>query len=213
MSYVRVSILGSMTGGEVWSINPTFDPTGEFGTTVNQTQLDAASQAIANLSPGSDLLAILSTSAAVTGARVEVRNDVGDGLLATSTAMRISPLSGTGTATKPSQTAMVFSLRTDTPGASGRGRIYWPACNAAMLTTFRALDTQVTNVMNNMKTYLTAMESALVTAFPLIGFDLAVRSKTTGTTPHVNRMRVGDVLDTQRRRRDNLPEAYQQVAI
>jgi hypothetical protein len=82
-----------------------------------------------------------------------------------------------------------------------------------MLTTFRALDTQVTNVMNNMKTYLTAMESALVTAFPLIGFDLAVRSKTTGTTPHVNRMRVGDVLDTQRRRRDNLPEAYQQVAI
>ena len=49
MSYVRVSILGDAPGGEVWSINPVFDPTLEFPGGVDQTALDAATDAIAAL--------------------------------------------------------------------------------------------------------------------------------------------------------------------
>ena len=63
--------------------------------------------------------------------------------------------------------------------------------------------------MSDQKVYYNAMRSALATAFPTIGFDLAVRSKTTHTTPHVNKLQVGNVPDTQRRRRDSVIEDYQ----
>jgi hypothetical protein len=62
-------------------------------------------------------------------------------------------------------------------------------------------------------TYFHAMESALATAFPLIGFDLSVRSTTSHATHHVNRIQIGNVIDTQRRRRDTLIEAYATAAI
>jgi len=39
-----------------------------------------------------------------------------------------------------------------------------------------------------------------------------VRSKTTKTSPHAVRIQVGDVVDTQRRRRDVQLESYSAVA-
>jgi len=214
MSYVRVSILGTLPGGEVWSVNPVFDPTAEFPGGVNQANLDAACLAIANLNPGASLLSHISTAAVITGARLEVRDDATDNLIGISIQGRTTPLAGTGTPTKPAQVATVISIRTDTPGASGRGRIYWPALGSSLSTsTLRIISTQVTSVLTEMKTYLMAMRSALASSFPTIGFDLAVRSRTTHTTPHAVRIQVGDVLDTQRRRRDSLAESYQVVAV
>jgi hypothetical protein len=67
--------------------------------------------------------------------------------------------------------------------------------------------------LSQMKTYLNGIRSALATAFVTIGFDTAVRSRATKTTPHVVRMQVGDVADTQRRRRDHLPESYQTTTL
>jgi hypothetical protein len=213
MSYVRVGILGTMTGGEVWSVNPVLDPTFEFGTTVDQAALDAASAAIAALDPGTGLRTYMSTEASLTGCRLEVRDDATDDLIAISISNRVTPLAGTSVAAKPAQTAIVFSLRTDTPGGSGRGRMYWPCLGGALDSTLRLNATQVTAALTGMVSYVHAMEAALATAFPTIGFDLAVRSKTTKTTPHVVRMQVGNVPDTQRRRRDALPEAYQSAAV
>lgn len=212
MSYVRVSILGAAPGGEVWSINPVFDPTGEFGSTVDQTALDAAADAIANLSPGVDALTWLSTALTYTGARVEVRQDTNDALLAISTQMRAVPQSGTGSPLRGAQNAIVLSLRTNTPGASGRGRIYWPAVGKAIDSQLRFSAADTLALATGLRTYLNGMRSALATAFPTIGFDLAVRSKTTHTTPHVNKVQVGNVPDTQRRRRDSMTEDYQSLA-
>jgi len=212
MSYVRVSILGSMTGGEVWSINPVFDPTGEFPGGVDQNALDTAAAAIAALNPGGTLLGWLTTAASVTGARLEVRDDNSDGLIAISTQQRGTALPGTGSPTKPAQIAGVFSIRTNTPGASGRGRVYWPAMGSSMGSDFRLNSPAVSTALAEFKTYMLAVRSALAAAFPTIGFDLAVRSKAQQATPHAVRIQVGNVLDTQRRRRDNLPESYVQVA-
>jgi hypothetical protein len=64
-----------------------------------------------------------------------------------------------------------------------------------------------------MKAYLEGMEAALATAFPTIGFNLAVRSTASKATPHVVRMQVGNVVDTQRRRRDTLVEAYSSISM
>jgi hypothetical protein len=211
MSYCRVSILGAAPGGEVWSINPVIDPTFEFPGSVDQTALDAAANAIAALNPGSQLLNFMSSSLSITGARVEVRDDSTDDLIAISTQIRPTALAGTGTPLRGASTALVISLRTNTPGGSGRGRLYWPGVGASVDAGLRFQNSNTLTALNDMATYLHAMESALATAFPTIGFDLAVRSRTTHTTPHVNKLQVGNVPDTQRRRRDKMVEDYQSV--
>jgi hypothetical protein len=208
VSYVRVSILGTFSTEEVWSINPVFDPTGEFGDTVDQTALDSTTLAIANLTIPTGLRSMMSLSATRTGARVEVRDDVDDHLIGISIQASTTPLTGSGTLVQAPQTAVVTSIRTNTPGASGRGRVYWPAMGASLTTAGRLNTPSNSLVVADMKTYLLGIRSALAAGFPLIGFDLAVRSKTTHTTPHAVRIQVGNVLDTQRRRRDSLPESY-----
>lgn len=211
MSYVRVSILGASPGGETWSINPVFDPTLEFPGGVDQSALDSACDAIAALTPGSNSLAFMSSAFTITGARLEVREDSNDALIGISTQVRTSALSGTGTPLRGAQNALVISLRTNTPGASGRGRIYWPAVGTAVQSDLRFSPGFAGSLLTDQKTYYNAMRTALATAFPTIGFDLAVRSKTTHTTPHVNKLQVGNVPDTQRRRRDSVIEDYQSV--
>lgn len=213
MSYVRVGILGSTTGGEVWSVNPVFDPTGEFPGGVDQVALDSAAAAIAALNPPSILLAFMSTLMQVTGCRLEVRDDVSDALIGISVANRTSPIAGSFACILPPQAAIVASLRTNTPGASGRGRLYWPALGAALGNTGRVSATDTASAATGFKTYLGQMRTALATAFPTIGFDTAVRSKTTKTTLYVVRLQVGNVIDTQRRRRDRFPETYSSVTL
>jgi hypothetical protein len=209
MSYVRVSILGTQVSEEVWSINPVFDPTGEFPGGVSQTALDAAALAIANLAIPTQLRAQLSTAATRNAARLEVRDDVSDELLGLSIQGSSTASAGTSVPVMPPQSAIVCSIRTATPGASGRGRIYWPAMGTVIGADGRLSSANVTAILADFKTYLLGMRSALTTAWPTIGFDLAVRSKTTKTTPHAVRIQVGNVVDTQRRRRDSIPEAYQ----
>lgn len=208
MSYVRVSILGSAPGGEVWSINPVFDPTFEFGSTVDQTALDAACDAIAAINPGTQMKNMMSTALSITGAKLEVRADTNDALIGISQQVTPTPIAGTGSTTRPSSSALVISLRTAVPGASGRGRLYWPYIGGTMTAQLRTDPTQTSAFLTEARTYLNAMRTALTTAFPTIGFDLAVRSKTTSTTPHVNKLQVGNVPDTQRRRRDAMIEDY-----
>lgn len=170
MSYVRVSILGSAPGGEVWSINPVIDPTFEFPPGVDQDALDAACNAIAGLTPGAALLGFMSTQLSITGARLEVRDDSTDALIAISNQVRTTPQPGTGAPQRGAQTALVFSLRTNTPGGSGRGRLYWPAVGTAVNLQLRFDPTPVSNSLTQMAAYLHAMEDALATAFPTIGF-------------------------------------------
>lgn len=211
MSYVRCSILGTIGTEEVWSINAVFDPTGEIEGSTNQAALDAAALAIANISIPTNLRTAMSSAVARNGCRLEVRSDSGDDLLAISQAGSTTAQSGTGSVYLPPQTAMVLSLRTNTPGASGRGRLYWPGMGLTLNNLGRITTPAANNFVTDFKTYLQGMESALATAFPTIGFDLAVRSKVTQSTPHVVRIQAGNVPDVQRRRRDTIPESYSSV--
>jgi hypothetical protein len=85
--------------------------------------------------------------------------------------------------------------------------------SAAVTVNGRMASADQTAFLSAMKTYLNSMNSALVTAFPLTAFTPAVRSTKTHTTPHIVRMQCGDVLDTQRRRRDHLPEVYASITM
>lgn len=213
MSYIRVTIQGTAPGGEVWSINPVFDPTGEMPNFPLQSNLDAAAAAVAALSPGSDLLSSMSSSLFLSGARLEVRDDTDDSLVAISIATRATPLIGVGAAKMAPQCAQVFSLRTDTPGGSGRGRLYWPAVGSGIGADLRVTSAGTNALVAGMKTYLMAIKDALAAQWIGAGFDLAVRSRATKSTPHVVRLQTGNVIDTQRRRRDNLAESYSTVSI
>lgn len=212
VSYVRLSVLGSSPGGEVWSINPVFDPTGEFPGGVDQTALDAAANAIAGLTLGAQMLAFMSTALSWTGVRLEVRDDSTDGLIAISNQVKGTAAVGTGTPLRGAGDAIVVSLRTNTPGASGRGRVYWPAIGGSVDSTLRFSSANTAALLTNISAFFVSCEGALATAFPTIGFDLAVRSKRTHTSPHVNKLQCGNVPDSQRRRRDALVEDYNSLA-
>jgi len=96
-------------------------------------------------------------------------------------------------------------------GASGRGRLYIPATGFAVSpSNLRPLPANVTTALTGTKQYLTAL-SAAVTA-NVTDTILAVWSRKLATTLGVTRIQMGDVLDTQRRRRDSLIENYQEQA-
>lgn len=91
--------------------------------------------------------------------------------------------------------------------------MYWPAVGATIDANLRLSAPTTTNVVTAMVSYMQAIEGALAAAFPTIGFNLAVRSKTTHTTPHAARLRVGNVIDSQRRRRDSFTESYSTAVV
>lgn len=216
--YLRLSMKGSLPGGEVWSINPAFHFNAALAPTWDQASADAIVAAlitgISSTEIGSALRTCLSTTGFVTGYRLEGRDEDGS-LLGVSEGLYGAPIPGLGTYSKTNQAAIVISLRTTTPGARGRGRIYWPAVGAsASATTGRLSNPSTTDIANGAGALLELMSSIIQAnagVFPWTSVLLGVRSGTDNVTRTVTRLQVGDVIDTQRRRRDTLPENYVSV--
>lgn len=202
-SVVRTSILGTMPGGEVWSVNPCFFLLDEPAE-VTSSEAIAIANAIKAIAVPTGIRTMWSTSTALTGVRVEARDR--NGVLESQAEASLAvAATGTGASPHPYQTSSVTSLRTNFPGGQGRGRLYWPATSALLVTaTLRHDPSQVTSVLSGVKTYLSAIQAAVAaSAGPCA---LTVWSRT-GTAFHqVTELRQGDVLDVQRRRRDQLAE-------
>ena len=112
--------------------------------------------------------------------------------------------------TAPNQGSVVVSLLTNRTGRSYRGRIYLPVLSPSWVIATGRLDVAMRDGLGvNMVLLLQAL-SALTTATPSTGpFPLAIQSQVSGQPPAViTQLKVGDVLDTQRRRRDKLIENY-----
>lgn len=119
-------------------------------------------------------------------------------------AAQVSPaLAGTGTPTAPFQTCRVVSLLTGLPGARNRGRIYMPALSPDMAVTGKSL--VPAGYLTDCIALFEGIGAAWPGGFPI---NLAVYSAANDAVTPVTRLSVGDVLDTQRRRRDTLPEVY-----
>lgn len=205
---IRVSILGSHPNGEVWSVNPVFQIGGvSTAEDVTAEQCLTMATAVDAIAVPTGLLNIMCGGTAFTGCRIEARR--WDGTLSAQAEHARSPqVFGSGTVVHPMSVAMVTSLRSTLPGASGRGRMYWPATGLTLqVTTMRPSTSLVTSALSAVKTYLTSIGAALdvtLTNSPV----LSVWSRTNDITTPVNALNMGDVLDTQRRRRDGLLEAY-----
>lgn len=206
MPYMKVTIRGTLPGSEVWSCSLAFVSDGLTNTPIGQTAMNELATALAALDCGNDLKSTMSSGAAIVSVRVEQRTSGGQ-LLAVGEGARSTPLTGTGNATKPAQCAVVISLRTPVPGRSGRGRIYWPALGAFMTAaTLRMPMASVEAILAGFKTYVGGMKVAINNTLGSGQAVLAVRSETQQTEHWVSVLEAGDIIDTQRRRRDKLVE-------
>lgn len=210
---IKVSILGAMPSGEKWSVSPVFKVDGAGGGTP-VSELDAAATAINAITIATGVRLMMNSATTITGVRVEARN-TGGTLEGLSEKNRATPVAGTGTSPHPFQTSIVSSLRTNAPGARGRGRLYWPGTGASLDSlTLRLASGSNSTFAAGIKTYLTDIRTAADTA---IGgtLTLAVWSRVSAAADALQpvvRIQVGDVLDTQRRRRDTLIESTAEVA-
>lgn len=213
--YLRLSIQGALPGGEVWSVNPAFHFNAAFSPTWDQASGDAIVTALLNAITTTTLPAalrtLLSSVGTITGYRLEGRGE-NEELLGVSQDLYSTPLAGLGSSTKTNQAAMVLSLRTTTPGATGRGRLYWPALGAVLTASTGRLSTPTTADIATGAVALLELISETIEnnagVFPWTDVLLGVRSVRDSTTRTVTRIQVGDIVDTQRRRRDTLPENY-----
>ena len=116
----------------------------------------------------------------------------------------------------PDQCALVVSLLTARSGRSFRGRSYLPITGAGALIAGKVDPSNVaTPAVQFMQALILGLNGSSVvvptpTSTQLTGAPrIAIQSKTSGQpAAPVNTVRVGDVIDTQRRRRDKLVETY-----
>lgn len=219
MSYWRVIVKGSLGSVEKWSTSYAYGIVGLSPDVADQATTDAMMTAIRTATTSgnvtANLLSLLSTAGNIEAIRVERRSE-SEGVLNVSEGLLTTPLLGTGSANKTPQDAVVMSLRTSTPGARGRGRSYWPALNSTLSASFQLTTPVPANLPGNTKTWLqainTAMDGVYIAQASALRVALSVRSVTDHVCRDVTSIQVGTVLDTQRRRRDDLPESYSSVA-
>lgn len=205
---IRVMLKGTMPNGEVWSVNPVWKM--DVGDFVTNEELAAAASAIESITYPTTLAALHSTNTRLAGVRLEAREL--DGTL-TAQAERTfgTAFAGTGSVSHPFQTSAVFSLRSGTAGASGRGRAYWPATGVSLdSTTLRIASSVLTSALTGFRTYMLAIEAAITTN--VTDVSLAVWSRKNSALYPVVNVQAGDVADVQRRRRDAVPETYSTLA-
>lgn len=219
MAYIKTIAKGTLGAGEVWSCAISWGIFGTGGQGANQQLVDAI---LANLLSGAPTTALplpfkqlLSTNGALTGWRVEQRGE-DERILALSEGLAVAPVVGQGAPTKSPQDACVISLRSSTPGPTGRGRFYWPALGADLTLQYVMDVPTPASAVAGARTWLNAIGTAVNAAFGSLSIPstvvLSVRSVKNHVCRDVTSLQVGSVLDTQRRRRDSLPEAYSSVA-
>ena len=121
----------------------------------------------------------------------------------------------------PNQCAVVVSLITARAGRTGRGRIYLPAMKSPAILSGRIGASFVTSLVATLKTMFDGINTDVHTATDASNF-LAVQSSVASAEPgvwtvgaptgymgaRITQIKVGDVVDDQRRRRASIREAY-----
>ena len=156
---------------------------------------------------GTSLLQRLSTSGRITQVRANLYGDTGPAVYS-GLSIFPSPLQGTGSITLPPQASVCVSLITGVSGRRFRGRFYWPALTGSMSNNLKF------DVPAGTAIAYATMLTEIATRFPG-DVDVApvVYSQASDVLTPVSAVRVGDVLDTQRRRRDALTELFQQAPV
>jgi len=206
----RVILSGtSPAPGEVWSTGVSLQGVAPAMTqeeiTEWATNIATALNAYTSANP---LVSLLSSGGSMNTVRCELRDAATEELIRAGEAAIPTGLQGSTAANKVLQASVVFSLRTAVPGRSYRGRCYWPAWNFSP-------SAQLLFVTSTLPGYLTAFADLIelinaqaIVVDPSFAVILVVRSRLLHVSTPVTALAVGDVPDTQRRRRDAVNEQY-----
>lgn len=212
MAYNKVIFQGGLPGGEVWSCGLSFDSDGGEGIQDPEDLADfalAVGVLLAAVPAGNSIKNTVSTAVTFTGIRVEARAE-DETLINFGEYTFPTALIGTSTPSKPFQTSLVLSLRTPTPGGSGRGRIYWPTLAIPLdSATLRVSGSIRTGFVTDWRAFI---NSIIAASLPGVVLHLIVRSVTFHVSRRVTVLQVGDIPDVQRRRRDSVVEGYTSLA-
>jgi hypothetical protein len=128
-----------------------------------------------------------------------------------------TPISGFGsTSSHPPQITLVATLASTLPrGIASKGRMFLPGHYTPIDATGHVPAADVTSLLTNFRTFINACNSSADLGGVVM---LASRGRTglfagTGVNKAVASVKIGNVYDTQRRRRDNLVESYSGAAI
>lgn len=118
------------------------------------------------------------------------------------------PVGASATASLPPQASIVASWETAVAGRHGKGRIYLPAPTTAVLTADGGLLTSTvqTGVAAAAADYVAALNYSGIGADSYA--DMVVAGAPWLRYAKVSSVRIGNVIDTQRRRRNRLTETY-----
>lgn len=204
-SFLRHTLLFSLPGGEVASTSCHWDNSGGgiIGTPTDAA--DALQQKAVALWGG--IKTGYTGEVKFLGSRIATV--AVDGKVVETLERAITPSPGTGGGScLPTEVAVVASLKSATYSRSGRGRMYLPPPTTGVVTGQGRVDNNMLgSIVVAMDIYLTKMTIATSDYFSVVA------SKTQGMLRPVVEVKVGDVFDAQRRRRDALIEVYSTAAI
>ena len=212
--HLRMVFAGTLPGGEIWNIGlrTVTAPSDPLPVTLQQiaTAADAAFRAHWTGTGGMGSIASADTFY-VDCTVYDMPGGAGHAVASAMTSP--NPVAGGGgTQTLPDQNALVVTTETGLSGRSGHGRFYLPCTALSQLPAGRVSSVATGNVATAAAAFITALNSIAPTGFtmPAVGIQSLVRADY--PFPIVS-VKVGDVVDTQRRRRDKLVENYTSHAV
>lgn len=143
-----------------------------------------------------------STDHALTAIRINAVQADGKVVNGANMAYLQTPIAGqaTGSSQLPPQIAVVMSLRTGARGAGGRGRMYLPLTGSGLNDRGRIGSVPATTLVASGKAFLEALHVA--GPLPVVANEKA------NTYSAITGVQIGNIFDTQRRRRNSLTEVY-----
>lgn len=209
MTEYRVILSGNTpAAGEVWSCGMSLQG---VAPAMDQSEITLWAQGVANaieVVPTTGIYSLLSTTGTINKVRCELRDPDNEALLLAGEASLIPPKTGGGAAARVLQCSLVISHRTNIPGRSYRGRVYWPAWNFAGTAEMLFSTSSLPDLLTSYADLVELVVAQAVVVDPSFAMILVVRSRLLHLSTPVVALAAGNVPDTQRRRRDALTEQY-----
>lgn len=208
MAFNRLQIDGALGGGvERWSVGLAYQGTVEEAVT-DEADLAAWAQNVLALftSDGTwapSLKALLGSNGSIQRVRTYAYSTPGSPAIGAGVSSGAA-VSGTNSLTMPPQCSLVVSLMTSVPGRRTRGRFYWPNLTSTISADLRRSGNPTTPALAT--AFGLAIEDWGLAATGATLVPVVVSAVAGGRVTTVTSLSVGDVIDTQRRRRDALVE-------